>query len=40
LLPNRSSTFRGKPMKKNLPARWSLWNWLLGSGGGNGGASG
>jgi hypothetical protein len=31
---------RGLTMKKNSAARWSFWNWMLGSGQGNGGSSG
>jgi hypothetical protein len=31
---------RGCEMKKQLPARWSFWTWLLGGGQDNGGANG
>jgi len=35
-LPNRRKD-RDAIMKKNTPARWSFWNWLLGSGTDNAG---
>jgi hypothetical protein len=31
---------RGYDMKKAVPTRWSFWNWIMGSGEANGGASG